>query len=614
MIGEYIPDTWNPWITLAVLGSIVFMLIIRKKTGPDLVMTGGLVLLLIFGVVDVADATAGFAQRPILMIAGLFIIAAALQETGGIELIGHKLLGKPDTLSKAQLRMMIPVAAMSAFMNTTPIVAMYLPMVTNWAKRLKIPASKLFMPLSFAGILGGQGTMIGTGSNLIIMGLFIEWWQNPPTWATDLGVSAPSSAVSMWGAAWIGVPVAICGILFIVLTSKWLLPVRTSQEPTHDGVRKRGITMAIEEGSSMVGKTIEKADLRNLPGLYLSSYIRKEKRHEADTNFTLEQDDKLVFVGDLSSVVELRKTRELIPAEDDIGGRAVSRKMIEAVVSSSSPLIGMSVKESEFRTRYKAVILSVHRNGKYLDTKIGPIVIQPGDTLLLESGGEFLKYWKDSSDFYVVSEIKDSRPPLRDKAKRSLGILAILILFLTFGGVDRVTAIWLCGLAMILTGCISGPKARQAINLQVLIVIGAAMGIGKAVQLSGLAEMSSTTLLTFASNMHLGEYGTLFLIFIMTSFGAQLMTNFGAAVIMFPIVISAAHGLDVSPYPFVFTMMAAAGCNFITPITYQTNLMVFGPGGYTFTDFPRLGIPLTLLVAVLATIIAPQVFPFLPLG
>jgi len=165
---------------------------------------------------------------------------------------------------------------------------------------------------------------------------------------------------------------------------------------------------------------------------------------------------------------------------------------------------------------------------------------------------------------------------------------------------------------MVVTGCINGPTARKAINFQVLIVIGAAMGIGSAVKESGLADFASSGLLDFASSINIGNYGTLFIIFLMTSIAAQLMTNYGSAVIMFPIVIGAAEGLGVSPYPFIFTMMAAAGCNFITPITYQTNLMVYGPGGYKFMDFPRLGVPLTLLVAVLATAIAPQVFPFLP--
>jgi di/tricarboxylate transporter len=165
---------------------------------------------------------------------------------------------------------------------------------------------------------------------------------------------------------------------------------------------------------------------------------------------------------------------------------------------------------------------------------------------------------------------------------------------------------------MVLCKCISGPVARRAINFQVLIVIGSAMGIGKAVEVSGLATTTSQALLDFAQNLHIGNYGSLFLVFLMTSIAAQLMTNFGAAVIMFPIVIGAAEGVGVSPYPFVFTMMAAAGCNFITPVTYQTNLMVYGPGGYKFMDFPKLGVPLTLLVAIIATLIAPQVFPFMP--
>ncbi len=329
----------------------------------------------------------------------------------------------------------------------------------------------------------------------------------------------------------------------------------------------------------------------------------------------IEQNDKLVFVGDVKSVVELRKTRGLIPAVEelkDFEGRPFARKMLEAVVSGSSPLVGQTICDSKFRTTYNAAILAVHRKGDHIEGKIGNIVLEPGDTLLLESGGNFLNTWKHSPHFYLVSELDDSRPTIHNKALISLGILVLLIGLLTSNAIDRVAAIWLCGLLMVLFKCISGPVARQAINFQVLIVIGSAMGIGQAVDQSGLATTASDAILSFAQNMQIDNYGSLFLIFIMTSIAAQLMTNFGASVILFPVVISAAEGLGVSPYPFVFTMMAAAGCNFLTPITYQTNLMVYGPGGYKFMDFPRLGIPLTLLVATLATIIAPQVFPFMP--
>ena len=241
----------DAWITLSTIILIVVALIQKKRIGPDIVMASGLVVLMMTGVLNFEQASAGFAGRPLLLIAGLFVIAAALQETGGIELIGKKLLGKPSTLATAQLRMMFPVAAMSAFMNTTPIVAMYLPMINRWSERLKIQPSKLFIPLSFAGILGGQGTMIGTGSNLIIMGLFIGWWQNPPEWVHSIGVSAPSGATTMWGAAWIGVPVAIIGIAFIIFTSKWLLPNRFPLKTAELRKREYEIKMSIEKGASI---------------------------------------------------------------------------------------------------------------------------------------------------------------------------------------------------------------------------------------------------------------------------------------------------------------------------------------------------------------------------
>lgn len=606
----------DAWITFGTILMIVVALINKKRIGPDLIMSGGLVILMITGIVTFEDAAAGFAQRPLLMIAGLFVVAAALQETGGIELIGRKILGRPSSLAMAQLRMMAPVSMMSAFMNTTPIVAMYVPMISDWAKQLRIPPSKLFMPLSFAAIFGGQGTMIGTGSNLIIMGLFIEWWQHPPQWIESLHITAPSDALTMWGPAWIGIPIVILGITFIIITSKWLLPDRIPLEKQRENRRTYEIKMCIEDGAAIIGKTIAQAGLRRLPGLYLHAIVRDDRLITVVKPIeVLLQGDKLIFVGDVESVVDLRKIRGLVPASDELehfSGRPFSRTMIEAVISGSSPLVGQSVRDSQFRSTYNAAVLAVHRSGHIIRKKIGDIKLQPGDTLLIESNEDFLSTWRHSSDFYLVSEVDNSRPPIHNKAWLSLGILAFLIALLTSGFIGRVAAIWLCGLLMIALRCISGPSARKAINIQILIVIGAAMGIGKAVEQSGLAKVASETLLDIARNMDIGNFGTLFLIFLMTSIAAQLMTNFGAAVIMFPIVMGTAEGLGVSPYPFVFTMIAAAGCNFMTPVTYPTNLMVYGIGGYKFLDFSRLGIPLMFLVATIATIIASLVFPFFP--
>jgi len=611
--------TLEAWITLFTIAAIVVALTLKRRIGPDLVMSGGLVVLMFTGVVGWEDATLGFASQPILMVAALFVVAAALQETGGIELIGRKMLGRPSGLVTAQLRMMMPVAAMSAFMNTTPIVAMYLPMISDWAKRLRIQPSKIFMPLSFSSILGGQISMIGTGSNLIIMMLFIKWWQDPPTWVSELHVGPPSGALSFWGPAWIGIPVAILGMGFIVLTTKWLLPNRAPTIGLKNDHRLYEIKMQVKKNSPIIGKSIEQAELRGLEGLYLSAIVRADQIiHAVTPEFILLEDDKLLFVGDVESVVDLRKIRGLVPAAKelkDIDGRDITRTMVEAVIASRSSLVGQRVKNSQFRSTYNGVILSIHRKGRPIKQKIGDIVLEVGDTLLIESDNSFLRTWRHSQDFYLVSQVDNSRSPLHNRAWVSLAILGLLVVLLTtstYFDLSLIAVVWFCGLLMIATGCINGPAARQAINIQVLIVIGAAMGIGQAVDQSGLAITVSTALLDFTHSLNVGNYGSLFAIFVLTSIAAQLMTNYGAAVIMFPIVIGAAEGLGVSPYPFVFTMMSAAGCNFLTPVTYQTNLMVYGPGGYTFMDFPRLGLPLTILVAIIATTIAPIVFPFIP--
>lgn len=611
--------TTEALITLGTIAMVVIALTIRKRIGPDLVMAGGLVILMLTGVVNWEDATKGFAGQPILMIAGLFVIAAALQETGGIELIGRRILGRPTNLVTAQLRMMIPVAVMSACMNTTPIVAMYLPMVHNWGKRLRIQSSKLFMPLSFSAIFGGQGSMIGTGSNLIIMMLFINWWKTPPDWVASLNIGPPSGVTAMWGSAWIGIPAAILGIGFIVLTTKWLLPDRVPLSESRTDNRQYEIKMLVEDNAAIIGKTIAKAELRSLQGLYLHAIIRDDVFMRAvPPEEVLCKGDKLVFVGDVRSVVDLRKIRGLVPASKELkklDTQLVARTMVEAVVADNSMLVGQLVRNSQFRATYNAAILAVHRRGKVIKGKIGNIMLEAGDTLLIESDGSFLATWRHSQDFYLVSKVEGSRPPLHNKALFSLAMLGLLIVLLTtntYTGINLVAGVWLCGLLMVASGCINGPAARKAINLQVLIVIGAAMGIGQAVDKSGLALTASSSLLDFTDSIGAGNHGTLLAVFFLTSVAAQLMTNFGAAVIMFPIVISAAQGLGVSPYPFVFTMMAAAGYNFITPLTYQTNLMVYGPGGYRFMDFPRLGVPLTLLVAIIATTVAPLVFPFIP--
>ena len=618
------------WFTVGTI-TLVILALISNRVSVDVAMIGGLTVLMVgdflggyFGAApvwtDFSRSISGFAHPALLMIAALFVVAAGLQETGGMEAVAQKLLGRPKSVAAAQLRLMTPVAIMSGFMNNTPIVAMYLPIVNDWARKLRISPSKLFMPLSFAAILGGKITLIGTASNIVVMGLYINYWKVPANtaWLDTLGVSQLSETMQFWAIGAIGIPTTIAGVAMIAFASKWLLPERRPAEAVPLDARRYEVEMVVKPDSPIVGTSIEAAGLRHLPGLYLAQIERGGSTLPAvSPDEVLQADDRLAFVGILESVIDLRKIRGLEPATDQVEKVAAARPqrtLVEAVVSSNSPLSGKAVRKSRFRTVYNAAIIAVYRSGESIRAKIGDIVLQPGDTLLLDTHTGFVDAYRNSTDFYLVSKVEGSRPIRSERAWLSLGILGALVVMLTTVPVNPVAAAMLCALAMVGTRCVTGTVARGSINWQVLIVIAAALGMGSALEDSGAAAAMTNLLMRVCEGIGIASnpHAMLGVMFLLAAGFSQLITNNGAAVLIFPIVMATAQRLDVSPVPFVLTLMVAAGSSFLSPVAYQTNLMVYGPGGYRFMDFVRLGLPLTLLVAILSTIIAPLVFPFHP--
>ncbi len=424
--------------------------------------------------------------------------------------------------------------------------------------------------------------------------------------------------MQFWGIAVIGVPTTIAGIVLIVIASKWLLPERRPADAVAIDARRYQVEMVVKADSPIVGKSIEAAGLRHLQGLFLAQIERGDSTLPAvSPNELLQADDRLAFVGILDSVIDLRKIRGLVPATDQVEKVAAARPLrtlVEAVVSSGSPLAGKTVRRSRFRTVYNAAIIAVYRSGQTIRAKIGDIVLQPGDTLLLDTHTGFVDAYRNSTDFYLVSNVEGSRPVRSERALLSLGILGALVFMLTAVPINPVAAALLCAMAMVGTRCVTGTVARGAVNWQVLIVIASALGIGRALEDSGAAAAITGLLLQLceAAGIASHPHAMLGVMFLFAAGFSQLITNNGAAVLLFPIVMATAQRLDVSPVPFVFTLMVAAGSSFLSPVAYQTNLMVYGLGGYRFMDFMRLGLPLTLLVAVLSTLIAPLFFPFHP--
>lgn len=576
---------WEAWFTAGLILTLLGILA-TTRAAPDMVFLGGLVVLVLVGIVPAAKAFEGLTNQGVITVGALYVVVAGLRETGGAQWLAQRVLGRPQSLPQAQLRLMLPVTVLSAFLNNTPVVAMLIPGVGEWARKHRLPVSKLMLPLSYAAILGGTCTLIGTSTNLVVNGLLID----------RAGVS-----LRMFDIAPIGLPVAIIGLAFIIFTSRWLLPNRQPAVSPNDDPRRYTLEMLVDPDGPLVGKTIEVAGLRHLPDCYLMEVDRAGAVLPAvSPREILQAGDRLVFVGVVDSVVDLQRIRGLTSASTQVfklAERRSDRLLVEAVVSNTCPLVGRSIRDGRFRNRYKAVVIAVARNGERLRGKIGDIVLRPGDILLVEAGVGFLEGHRNNRDFFLVSPVPDSTPLRHERALLALGILVVMVLA---AGLDLIgmfeAALAAAGL-MVLTRCVSVVGVRQSIDWSVLLVIAAAFGIGGALQSTGLALSVATALMELAGD---SPVQNLVMVYLVTVLFTAVINNNAAALLMFPIAQAVTAKLGVSIVPFALAIMMAASAEFSTPIGYQTNLMVYGPGGYRFTDYLRIGLPLNAVVAVVS--------------
>jgi di/tricarboxylate transporter len=596
-----LPEDWRPWFTAAML-IVMVVAIASGQMAIDVVVVGVLAALIAVGVVEPGEAVRGFGNPALVTIAALYVVAAALQRTGAISMLSARLLGRPRSALAAQARLLPQVALFSAFANNTPIVATYIPMLTRLSRLRGIPVGLLMIPLSFAAILGGLCTLIGTSTMLVVQGMMIEADKT-------LGVELPS--FEMLTVTPVGVPVALVGLAYLLLVGWRLLPRGGVDVTDPDQARHYMAALRVEAGSPVIGRTIEQAELRNLPGLFLSRIERDDRSLTAvDPETELREGDELVFVGVLESLKDLRQIRGLSPAAEGSGlaGSEARRdphlRLVEAVVSPNSPLVGRTIRGAGIRTRYGAVVVAVQRLGTALPGKIGSMRLRPGDTLLLETGQRFLRRYQNSAEFTLVSEAADTAPIEHERAWLSLMIFGGFVVALLVG-VHPMTASLVAAGAMLLTRCCRGAHARQAVDWSVIVIIGAAFGLGTAMETSGLARMLAEPIARAASA--LGPGAALALIYAITVVATTFVTNAAAAVLMFPIALEVALVGGYAVTPFAVCVAIAASAEFTTPIGYHTNLMVMTPGGYRFLDYVRVGAPLTLLagvVAVLACLVA----------
>ena len=587
--------TWPALVTvLVVLSTLATLLIVQRA--PDMAMMGGVIVLLAVGILTPEEALSGMSNDGMITVAALFVVAAAVERTGALAHVVDRVLGRPATLTSAQLRTMIGPAVVSAFMNNTPVVALMVPAIRDWAKKHRFAVSKLLMPMNAAVILGGLCTLIGTSTNIVVSGLVKRKTGEP---------------LGMFDITWIGLPLLLAGMVYLIFASRTLLMDRRPAMSVGDDPREYTVEMVVENLSPLSGRTIEEAGLRGLDGLFLME-IDRGGHFLAPVAPTerLEDGDRLVFVGIVESVVELQKIRGLRPATDQLftlDGARSDRTLIEAVVSNTCPLVGQSIRDAHFRTTYDAVVIAVGRNGERVRMKAGDIVLEPGDTLLLEAASGFVARQRTNRDFYLISEVSDSRPPRHHRAGLALVVLVVMVAAATFELVPMVAAALLAAAVVVATGCLSSEEARDAIEWESLLLIAASFGLARAMEKTGLADAVARFTIDLAGGH---PHAILAAIYLVTMLFTELMSNNAAAVLTFPIAWQTAEDLGVSPMPFVMAITVAASCGFATPMGYQTNLMIYGPGGYRFSDYVRFGGPLNLLVMAITVALVPLIWPF----
>ncbi len=586
---------WQGWFTLGVL-ALVIIGMVREIAGPDLVMMAGLLGLAAVGVLSPQDTFSGFANPVVPTVGALFILGAAMRETGAMEMVVSRLFGPAGGERSGLTRLCPPLAAMSAFLNNATLVAMSTPVVIDWARRHRLSPSRFLLPISYATILGGTLTLMGTSTILTVAGLILDSDMEP---------------MGFFELAPVGLPICAVGLAYLLLVAPRALPERKEPSATV-GERLREYTgaMIVEPDSALVGQSVEGAGLRRLAGLFLVEIDRAGRIiTPVGPDETLEAGDRLVFAGVVDTILDLQRFRGLVPASDadTASPTHADRRLVEAVISHSSPLVNQSVRDANFRTVYDAAVIAVHRNGERVAGKIGAIVLRPGDTLLLQTGPGFLRAHGNSADFYLASEVHGGQRPRFERLWVSVGILIAMVASVAAGVASISIAALLAAGAFVVTGCLSGPEARRSVQWQVLVVIGAGLGIALAMQQTGAAGAIARVLVEAAGP--LGPVATLAVVYGVTLLMAEFLQHNAAAAIMFPVAAASATELGVEPRGFVMAVAIAASCSFAVPVSYQTHLIVYGPGGYRFTDFVRLGLPLDLLCAAVALLVIPMRWP-----
>ena len=576
---------WEAWLTLAVV-TLAVLVLTRDLISPAVAFTAAVVVLMVAGVVTPEQAFQGFSNPAPITVAALYVLARAVEKSGALQPIVRATLGTGQSVRGALARMTVPVAAASAFLNNTPIIAMLSPQIGEWADRRGDSASRYLMPLSFAAILGGMTTLIGTSTNIVVSGLLEAEGYEPFT---------------MFELTRIALPIALVGLVITILASPNLLPDRLPpRQETRTGGRSFSVRMIIEPGGPLDGLRMDEAWSALPKGTTMVYFERDgEGAGQPHPDTVLKGGDYLTLLGDTDVVLKLHDVSGLASSQQPhlpFEFRSARHAYFEAVIAPESRLVGQSLVDIRFLARYQATVVAIHRAGEPVHGHLARAPLKPGDTLMVIADQGFGDRWRGRNDFLLVWRLGGPAPPLSPKAGIVLAVAAAIVLGAGFQLLPILHLSLLGALALVVLGILSPNEAKDAIDFDVIVVIGAAFGLAAAVESSLLGQSAADLVATVFGRF--GAQGAMAGIILSTIALSSLITNNAAAALVLPIALTTAAGFGVEPRAAAVAVALSASASFMTPIAYQTNLMVYGPGGYHFGDYARLGTPLTLVVLV----------------
>ncbi len=596
------------YITLAV---ILFMIValLKEVMRPGLIMFTTLVVFMAANIISSDEALAGFSNKAMITVGILFLVSEGFKQTGALSKLATVMLPKKRApIPRLIMRLTIPIAGVSAFLNNTPMVIIFAPMIKKWAEKLGLPSQKFLIPLSYATIFGGTCTLIGTSTNLVVYGMM-----------RDRGIEG----LGMFELAKVGIFVAIAGFIYLNLASNHLLP--GEKIPRHsfpNDIREYNFDVVLVHNSSLIGKNIEKRRIPGLSEFVVKTVIRDGKHIRiSNTPFEIQEGDEMVLAGkseDIGFLMQKNGINLKCLDEADSAFMNQNLKLVEVVIAPRFPGIQKTVEEFDFRGHYNAVLMAVHRNGERITTNMQAVELKSGDNLMLLTTDDFTKYWGESRAFYMATEIGDMDSN-KDRTRRWLAMIITLLMvigatagkYIPTHGKLNFDMFFFAAVAMVLMASFkifSAKKYTKPINWDVLITVACAFGISRALQNSGAADVIAHTTINISRN--LGAMGTLAAIYIITNIFTEIITNNAAAALSFPIALSAATQLGVDPRPFFIAITVAASASFSTPIGYQTNLIVQSIGNYKFSDYWKIGLPMNIIAFIVSMIVIPIFWKF----